>query len=130
MAYMQTRPNPIPFGLNSIECIVEAVCHLVPHLRPGRNDKSAQPEESVRDAIGFLERLAEQLGVARRALNALGGVADWLWLNIESSAQEEDLEFTPVPAGVLRSTLNDWFSADWAEMCLSLPLGDATVGGL
>lgn len=127
---MQTRPNPIPFGLNSIECIVEAVCHLVPHLRPGKTDYSAQPEEAVRDAIGFLERLAEQLGVARRALNALGGVADWIWLNAEGSAQEEDFGFTSDPATILKSTLNDWFSADWAEMCLSLPVSDSIVGGL
>ena len=127
LAYMRTRPNPIPFGLNAIECIVEAVCHLVPHLRPDRNDYFARPESSVREAIDFLEKSAEQLGVARRALNALGEVADRIWLNVESSNHGQSFEFTAVPARVLRSTLNDWFSADWAEMCLSLPVVDSVV---
>ncbi|RFU26080.1 hypothetical protein B7463_g10253, partial [Scytalidium lignicola] len=70
VAYMNTRLNPIPFGLNAVECVVESMCHLAPHLTSTKSEDLHCVSSFFR-AIEFLERLSSSLGAAQRALTVL-----------------------------------------------------------
>ncbi|KAK5328328.1 hypothetical protein LTR93_002113 [Exophiala xenobiotica] len=121
LAYMKTRTNQIPFGLNAVECVVEAMCHLVPHLK-GRS-RTAPYLSSFGRAVEFLQGLSNSMGAASRALDALGGIADGEWLNVFDSEGGISLDYMPLSAnpisqGVCQESFNELFSEDWAEMCL------------
>ncbi|KAK5297107.1 hypothetical protein LTR20_008758 [Exophiala xenobiotica] len=121
LAYMKTRTNQIPFGLNAVECVVEAMCHLVPHLK-GRS-RTAPYLSSFGRAVEFLQGLSNSLGAASRALDALGGIADGEWLNVFDSEGGISLDYMPLSAnpisqGFCQESFNELFSEDWAEMCL------------
>lgn len=84
---METRLNPVPFGLHAIECIVESICHLAPHLNGKDIELSSHSVSSFLRAIEFLERTSSAMGAARRALAVLGEIIDRVKQTVFDSEQ-------------------------------------------
>ncbi|KIW92833.1 uncharacterized protein Z519_06682 [Cladophialophora bantiana CBS 173.52] len=133
LAYMASRTNPIPFGLNAVECVVECICHLVPHVTitsSSRHWSSGDdvPMSSLTRAIEFLQSLSTTLGAARRALDALGEIVDRGWLGLFRSNSEPELDYyTLLFQGTAKGgddssgpgPFDELFSLEWSEACRS-----------
>ncbi|OQV07666.1 Fungal specific transcription factor domain-containing protein [Cladophialophora immunda] len=131
LAYMASRTNPIPFGLNAVECVVECICHLVPHvtltssnMNWSSGDDVAMP--SLTRAIEFLQNLSTTLGAARRALDALGEIVDRGWLQVFRSKSELELDYyAPLFQGTAKGGVDsggpgpfdELFSLEWSDAC-------------
>ncbi|KAL6241207.1 hypothetical protein RBB50_011886 [Rhinocladiella similis] len=133
--YMASQTNPIPFGLNAIECIVECICHLVPHVNNERTILSnTLPMSSFGGAIKFLEDLSPKLGAARRALDALGEIAEKGWPSpFTSNGQVGGVQDIPclinTSVDLGQGSFNELFAIDtWSEICFpSLDQGQVRI---
>lgn len=76
----------IPFGLNAVECVVEAMCHLVPHL-------DCATSVTFKRAVEFLESLSADMGAPKRALAALGMLAEKGWIDIVNNNVGGDIDY-------------------------------------
>lgn len=125
LAYMKSQANPIPFGLNAIECVVESICHLVPHVRSRLTDEANPQMLSFGRAIEFLQDLSNTLGAARRALDALGEIADERWLNVLDTDGGFSLDYMPLFSNISKEfrqeSFYDPFSSESSETWLPGP---------
>lgn len=122
--------NPVSFGLNAVECVVEAMCHLVPHLQCPVAEDANSARSSFTKAVDFLQDLSKVLGAARRALVALGEIADKGWQNFFTMDRGFSLDYMSFPSNnhpLYRQDLStDLFLSEWPEICLPCPgLGTA-----
>lgn len=122
---MASWTNPIPFSLNSVECVVEAICHLVPHLGNQATEADKPLMSCFERAIEFLKNLSITIGAARRALDVLGGIADKEWLNNSSSEDSLGLDYAQLfsagTRGLRQNLFDDLLIPEWPEICLPEP---------
>lgn len=113
---METRLNPVPFGLHAIECVVESMCHLAPHLNDKQTNEGLDPLSSFLRGIEFLERLSSTLGAARRALAVLSEIIDKGRQTVSNSEQRPCQNVpscsAPVQTTSLEVPFNDSVSFD------------------
>lgn len=122
LAYMETRLNPFPFGLHAVECVVESVCHLAPHLNGKQTGGDMHPVSSFLRAIEFLERLSNTLGAARRALKVLGDIItkgrQMVFNSGECSGQNLPSCTGPIQLDLLEPLSDDLISSDRSQLNL------------
>jgi hypothetical protein len=125
IAFMSTTTNRIPFGLNAVECIVESMCHLVPHIRTRQGIDAAVPISAFKRANDFLQYLSTNFGAAKRALDLLGKIAEKGWLEAIDNEHELGSEYFGLSSDVGQDlhleSLDELLSSDWSQVCLPGP---------